>query len=71
MSETTNEDLKLQVGETKLEVEKLKLQFQTLILSFTSLQTEFKYFRNIMITLYLTIIAPLMVAVIMGMLTKR
>lgn len=37
----------------------------------TKLQTEFRYFRNIMITLYLTIIAPLMVAMIMNFLEKR
>lgn len=29
-----------------------------------SLETEFKYFRNIMVTLYLTVVAPLLVIVI-------
>lgn len=32
------------------------------------LQTEFRYFRNIMVTIYLTIIAPLVVAIFLNVL---
>lgn len=32
------------------------------------LRTEFRYFRNIMVTLYLTIVAPLVVAIFLNIL---
>jgi hypothetical protein len=52
-------------------IDKLQTEVHILQLSFNSLQTEFKLFRNIMVALYLTIIAPLMVAVLGGMLNGK
>lgn len=44
------------------------LMVQQLSLQVAKLQMEFRYFRNIMVTLYLTIVAPLVVAIFINVL---
>lgn len=62
----TNEELAL----LKREVEVTKNVAEAAKIQLMELKVEFRYFRNIMITLYLTIVAPLVVAIFMSILGK-
>lgn len=67
----SEEKLRQSMGILEKSMEQLNSDFRTLNLDFRSLQIEFRWFRNIMVALYLTIVAPLVVAIFMSVLGKH